>query len=148
MRVSNEVYFPVGRSSNWKVNGNERKYLLLTHHKFFHFCKYFWFELREVREHFAVELYVLGFEERDESAVGYLGPEGGVKLYRPEGAHGALLFFSSAERPGKRVKECFFGGALFRFAAPLKTLGGFQDFFALLIGYGASFDSGHGIWVN
>jgi len=101
--------------------------------------------LGKVCEDLAIDFDACLFERRDEGAVVHsFGADGGVDLDGPELAEGALLFFASTEGVAPCVEQRFFGGALLRLTSPLKTLGIFKGFLAVLMGIYSSFYAWHG----
>ena len=101
--------------------------------------------LGEISENLAVDLDAGFLQRRDECAVVHsFGTDSGIDFDGPELAEGALLFLASTEGVGPRMKQSFFGGALFGLAAPLETLGVFKGLLAVLMGVYSSFYAWHG----
>jgi hypothetical protein len=90
-----------------------------------------------LREDFAIELDVGGFELSNETAVGeFMHAGGGTEASLPESAHVALFLFAVSKLKTPCVKEGFFGCAEFALAAPFEALGMLEQAFAALVGTG------------
>jgi len=100
--------------------------------------------LGKLGKDFAIKLDFFIFERTDKRAVGNSRlPRCGADLRLPEAAEAALLVLASDKGVRPCVQEGLARKALFIFLAPAKSLRVFEKFFALLMGYGSSFDSGH-----